>query len=220
VVAADLDARHAEATAAAVRDAGSKALALTFDILDRASIDKMVDDTLAQMGRLDILVNSVGISRMAHAEDITQEDWDTVLGVFLSGLFWTCQSVAKKAMIPHKYGKIINIASMSGMVVTGDRGSNYAAAKAAVIQLSRALGTEWAKYGIYVNAISPGTMRTALTEPFLKDPEMYRQSVNAIPLRRVGEPADLAGSVVFLASSASDYILGHNLVVDGGYTAI
>lgn len=220
VVTADVSLDNAEEAAAQVRKAGGKALALGFDIRDRASIEKVVDNTLANMGRLDILVNSVGISRMGHAVDITTDDWHCVIDTFLSGLFWCCQAAARKAMIPQKGGRIINLASMSGMVVTGDQGSSYAAAKAGVIQLSRALAVEWAPHNINVNAVSPGSMRTALTEAFLCDPDIYQSTLNSIPLRRVGVPRDMAGVAVFLASTASEYITGENLVVDGGYTAI
>jgi NAD(P)-dependent dehydrogenase (short-subunit alcohol dehydrogenase family) len=219
VVAADLSLKNAEEAARRAREAGGAAAALTFDIMDHASIEKLFDETLRQMGRLDILVNSVGIARMGAAVDLTPADWNTVIHAFLSGVFYCCQMAARKAMIPQKYGKIINIASMSGVVVTGNRGSSYAAAKAGLIHLSRALATEWASYGIRVNAISPGYMRTALTEGMLKDPDTYNHIVASVPAGRVGEPKDLAGAVVFLASDASDYVLAHNLVIDGGYTA-
>ena len=220
IVAADLSLEHAENAAKKARALGSKAAALTFDIWDRASIEKTVDDTLAKMGRLDILVNSVGINRMGHAVDITPEDWHAVIDGFLSGVFYFCQFAARKAMIPQKYGKIINVASQSGMVVTGNQGSSYGVAKAGVIHLSRALGTEWAQEGINVNSISPGYMLTPLTEGFFKDPEHYNKVASGVPKGRIGVPRDLAGAAVFLASSASDYMVGHNLVIDGGYTII
>jgi len=220
VVCGDANPQNAAAAADRAGKLGRRSAALTFDIMQRASIEKLVDDALAQMGRLDILVNSVGIARMGPAVDLSPEDWNAVITAFLSGVFWTCQLVARKAMIPQKYGKIINIASMSGMVVTGNRGSSYAAAKAGVIQLSKALATEWAEYGLRVNSISPGYMRTALTEGMLKNPEIYANIVQSVPLHRVGEPRDLAGAAVFLASDASDYVTGHNLVIDGGYTAV
>jgi NAD(P)-dependent dehydrogenase (short-subunit alcohol dehydrogenase family) len=220
VVAADVVPENAERAAEVVSSSGAKSLALTFDIQNRESIEALVDETLSEMGQLDILVNSAGISRMGHAADLSPEDWQAVIGVFLSGVFWCCQAAARKAMIPQSYGKIINIASISGMVVTGNRGSSYCTAKAGVIQLSRALGTEWAEDGINVNAISPGYMLTPLTEGFLGDPEAREELVGKIPKRRIGYPEDLAGAAVFLASDASDYITADNLVVDGGYTAM
>ena len=219
IVVADLSPANTARAAHAVRERGRKALEVAFDINDRASIERVVDDALALTGRIDILVNSVGISRMGHAEDLSVEDWNAVIHGFLTGVFDCCQVVARKAMIPQKYGKIINVASMSGMVVTGDMGSSYAAAKAGVIQLSRALGTEWAKYGINVNCISPGYMLTPLTEGFLSSPQVSEPILNAIPKRRFGRPEDMAGAIVFLASDSADYVLCHNLVLDGGYTA-
>lgn len=220
VIVADLNPANALKGASAVSAHGSESLALNFDITKRDTIEKLIDDTLAHFGRLDIMINSVGISRMGHAVDLTVDDWQAVIDAFLSGVFWSCQIVARKAMIPQKYGKIINVASMSGMVVTGDMGSSYATAKAGLIQLTRALATEWVKYGINVNCISPGYMYTALTEGFLSDPAVLESILNAIPKRRIGRPEDMAGAAVFLASEASDYIVGHNLVIDGGYTAI
>jgi NAD(P)-dependent dehydrogenase (short-subunit alcohol dehydrogenase family) len=220
VVLADLNPANAAEGARLVREHGRKSLELTFDINDRSSIEKMVDDALGFRGRIDILANSVGISLMGHAEDFSLEDWNAVMQAFLTGVFSCCQVVARKAMIPQKYGKIINVASMSGMVVTGDMGSAYEAAKAGVIQLSRALGTEWAKYGINVNCISPGYMLTPLTEGFLSNPQMSEPILNATPKRRFGRPDDMAGAVVFLASDCADYVLAHNLVLDGGYTAM
>jgi NAD(P)-dependent dehydrogenase (short-subunit alcohol dehydrogenase family) len=220
VVTADVVPEHAEKAAEAVSSSGAKSFPLTFDIRDRGSIEALVDETLSEMGQLDILINSSGISRMGHAVDLGYEDWQAVIDVFLSGVFWCCQAAARKAMIPQGYGKIINIASISGMVVTGNRGSSYCTAKAGVIQLSRALGTEWAEHGINVNAISPGYMLTPLTEGFLGDPKAREELVRQIPKGRIGYPEDLAGAAVFLASDASDYITADNLVVDGGYTAM
>jgi 2-dehydro-3-deoxy-D-gluconate 5-dehydrogenase len=218
VVLADKSAENTARGAKIVRDCGTKALELNFDIYDRDSIVQMVEDALKFSGRIDILANSVGISRMGHAEDLSVDDWQAVTNAFLSGVFYTCQLVGQKAMIPQKYGKIINIASISGMVVTGDMGSSYCTAKAGVIQLSKALATEWCKYGINVNCISPGYMLTALTENFLVG-DLLEHFLKGIPKGRIGQPEDMAGAAVFLASESSEYIIGQNLVIDGGYIA-
>lgn len=220
VIVADLNPKNTARAAELVKKCGSKTLELSFDIMKRDSIEKLIDDAFAFNKRLDILVNSVGISRMGHAEDLSVDDWETVIHAFLSGVFYTSQYAARKAMIPQKYGKIINITSISGMVVTGDMGSSYATAKAGLIQLTKALGSEWAKYGINVNCISPGFMWTALTEGFLSNQEVLQNFLNAIPKRRIGKPEDMAAAVVYLASDSSDYVTGHNLVIDGGYTAL
>ncbi len=219
VIVADLEPANTAKAAALVTRHGRRTLELHFDIMQRASIEKMVADALAFTGRIDILANSVGISRMGHAQDLSVDDWNAVIHGFLTGVFDCCQLVARKAMIPQKYGKIVNIASMSGMVVTGDMGSSYAAAKAGVIQFSRALGSEWAQYGINVNSISPGYMLTPLTEGFLSSPEVSQPILDATPKRRFGRPDDIAAAVVFLASDSADYVTCHNLVLDGGYTA-
>ena len=219
VILADISSENTDRAAKIVEGFGVKAFQLTFDVLEHDSIEKLVDDALKCTGKIDILVNSVGVSRMGHAEDIAVEDWQTVINAFLSGVFYICQIVANKAMIPQKYGKIINIASISGMVVTGDMGSSYCTAKAGIIQLSKALGTEWCKYNINVNSISPGYMFTALTEGFLVG-EVLEHVQSSIPKGRIGTPEDMAGAAVFLASDSSEYITAHNLVIDGGYTAM
>lgn len=219
VILADLNPENTEKAAKLVETHGTRSWQLQFDILNRESIERMVKDALKFTDRIDILVNSVGVSRMGHAEDLSAEDWQTVINAFLSGVFYSCQHVANQAMIPQKSGKIINLASISGLVVTGDRGSSYCTAKAGVIQLSKALGTEWCKYNINVNSISPGYIFTPLTENFLVG-DVLEGVENAIPKGRIGVPEDLAGAAVFLASDSSDYVTAHNLVVDGGYTAM
>jgi NAD(P)-dependent dehydrogenase (short-subunit alcohol dehydrogenase family) len=220
IVFADIDPTHCAAGTAAVKDYDVKTRELTFDIFDRKLIDKMIDDAIAFNGHLDILVNGVGISRMGHAEELSIDDWMAVQNAFLNNVFYVCQTVAKKAMIPQKYGKIINIASMSGVVVTGNMASPYGAAKAGLVHLTKSLAIEWVKYGIGVNCISPGYMLTPLTEGFLSDPQVSSSILSNIPKGRFGKPEDMAGISVFLASDASDYLVGQNLILDGGYTVI
>ncbi len=220
IVFADIDPSHCAAGTAAVKDCNVKTHELTFDIFDRKQTEKMIDNAIAFNGRLDILVNGVGISRMGHSEEISMEDWMAVQNAFLNNVFYVCQTVANKAMIPHKYGKIINIASMSGVVVTGNMASPYGAAKAGLIHLTKSLAFEWVNHGISVNCISPGYMLTPLTEGFLSDPQTAKGILANIPKGRFGKPEDMAGICVFLASDTSDYLVGQNLVLDGGYTVI
>ncbi len=220
VVFADIDPTHCEAGTEAVSQFGARTKELTFDIFDYKQTEKMIDDAIAFKGRLDILVNGVGISRMGHAEEISFDDWMAVQTAFLNNVFFVCQTVAIKAMIPQKYGKIINISSMSGVVVTGNMASPYCTAKAGLIQMSKALAIEWVKYGISVNSISPGYMITPLTEGFLSNPEVSMGVLASIPKGRFGKPEDMAGISVFLASDSSDYLVGQNLLLDGGYTVI
>lgn len=217
VAMADIEPAHLEAAVREVSGSGRRWLSIPTDINDRDQAREMVARVVREWGRLDVLVNSAGISVMAPALEMTAEQWQTVVHHFLTAVFWCCQA-AGEVMVRQRWGSIVNVASMSGLVVTGDRGSSYAAAKAGVIHLTRALAAEWARYGVRVNAISPGVMRTRLTEPFLSDPAGLRDTLAKTPLGRVGEPEDLRGAVVFLASDASSFITGHNLVVDGGYT--
>ena len=202
-------------TCEAVTKIGSKALALSGDLSDRATTQQLIDNTLARFGKLDILVNNAGTIRRAPAADYSEEDWVTVIEVNLSAVFRLSQ-LAGRQMIAQGRGKIINIASLlsfqGGITVPA-----YAASKGGVAQLTKALANEWAGKGINVNAIAPGYMRTDNTKALQGDETRNRQIIERIPAGRWGEPSDLAGAAVFLASSASDYVHGHVLVVDGGW---
>ena len=166
-------------------------------------------------GQVDILVNNAGIIRRAPAAEHADVDWDEVLEVNLSAVFRLCRAAGEK-MLARGHGKIVNIASLlafqGGILVP-----SYAAAKGGVMQLTKALANEWAGRGVNVNAIAPGYMRTENTKALQADPVRYKQITDRIPAGRWGEPEDLAGPVVFLASRASDYLSGHVLVVDGGW---
>lgn len=218
IVFADIDPTHCAAGTKDVSEFDVDTHEITFDIFDLKQIDAMIDQAIAFKGRLDILVNAVGISRMGLAEEMSYDDWMTVQNGFLNNVFYLCQQVAIKTMIPNKAGKIINVASMSGVVVTGDMSAPYCTAKAGVIHMTHALASNWAKYGINVNCISPGYMLTPLTEGFLSDQEMAAGLLANIPKARFGKPKDMAGLAVYLSSDASDYMTGQNLIIDGGYT--
>jgi NAD(P)-dependent dehydrogenase (short-subunit alcohol dehydrogenase family) len=187
------------------------------EIRNRDDIVSLYEEVDKVLPDITLSVNTIGLSVMAPALETTQEQWDTVLRGFLDNVFWSNQQAAR-IMRRNKRGKILNLASMSGIVVTGDRGASYAAAKAGVIQLTRALAMEWIKNGIYVNSISPGTVDTALTASFLSVPEVRKEIERDIPLGRVAVPADIVGPALFLLSPASDYVVGQNIIVDGGYT--
>jgi 2-deoxy-D-gluconate 3-dehydrogenase len=175
----------------------------------------LIEATLNKFGRLDILVNNAGTIRRAPAVDYSEEDWATVIQVNLSAVFRLSQ-LAGRQMISQGKGKIVNIASLlsfqGGITVPA-----YAASKGGVAQLTKALANEWAGKGINVNAIAPGYMRTDNTKALQADETRNRQILERIPAGRWGEPSDLAGAAVFLASPASDYISGEVLVVDGGW---
>jgi 2-deoxy-D-gluconate 3-dehydrogenase len=166
-------------------------------------------------GRIDILVNNAGTIRRSAAADYTDEDWDTVIEVNLSSVFRLCRAAAH-GMLERRAGKIINVASLLSFQ-GGIRVPAYAAAKGGVAQLTKALANEWAARGVNVNAIAPGYFKTDNTQALQDDPQRYADIIARIPAGRWGDPDDLGGAVVFLASPASDYIHGHVLTVDGGW---
>jgi 2-deoxy-D-gluconate 3-dehydrogenase len=205
----------AEVAAAIATEHRVKASCLVADLEKREEADTLVPRAVAEAGRLDILVNNAGMIRRADAADYTDEDGDAVLEVDLSSVFRLCRA-AGRHMLAQGRGKIVNIASLLTFQ-GGIRVPAYAAAKAGVAQLTKALANEWAGKGVNVNAIAPGYIRTDNTRALVDDKVRYAQILERIPAGRWGEPQDLAGAVVFLASPAADYVHGHVLVVDGGW---
>ena len=196
-------------------------LAIQCDITDTARVDAAVDEILAKFGRIDILINNAGTGAVAPAEDITDDQFAGEMNVDLFGTFKFARAAAKKAMIPAKYGRVINIASMYGLVGNKIAGSApYHAAKGGVVNLTRALAAEWGKYNITVNSICPGYFYTPLTQETL-DSDFFQQNAKTmIPLERYGKEGELDSTAIFLASPASTYVTGVNLPVDGGYTCM
>jgi len=194
---------------------GATASYLKLDVASEADWLTAEKDVRARHGRLDVLVNNAGMIRRADARDFSDDDWDTVLEVDLSSVFRLSRD-AGRHMLDRGSGKIINIASVLSFQ-GGIRVPAYAAAKGAVAQLTKALANEWAGRGVNVNAIAPGYIRTDNTRALQDDEARSRQIQDRIPAGRWGEPEDLGGAVVFLASQASDYVHGHVLVVDGGW---
>jgi 2-deoxy-D-gluconate 3-dehydrogenase len=211
--------QHADQDAAQTlaRECGVRAHALAADLAERDAADRLIENASRVLGRVDILVNNAGIIRRADADKYPDSDWDEVLMVDLSSVFRLCRA-AGTAMLERGSGKIINIASMLAFQ-GGTRVPAYAAAKGGVAQLTKALANEWAARGVNVNAIAPGYMRTDNTQALRDDNARYAAITERIPAGRWGDPEDLAGAVVFLASSASDYVHGYILAVDGGWLA-
>jgi 2-deoxy-D-gluconate 3-dehydrogenase len=207
--------RFPNATLGAISHLGRQAFAVAGDLAERETPSVLIEATLKKFGRLDILVNNAGTILRAPAVEYSEDDWATVIQVNLSAVFRLSQ-LAGRQMLDQSGGKIINIASLlsfqGGIAVPA-----YAASKGGVAQLTKALANEWAGKGINVNAIAPGYMRTDNTKALQQDETRNRQILERIPAGRWGEPSDLAGAAVFLASSASDYVNGHVLVVDGGW---
>jgi NAD(P)-dependent dehydrogenase (short-subunit alcohol dehydrogenase family) len=219
VVVANSTPDQGERAAAQIRAQGYDARAIPFDIRQRASIDALVAATLQAFGRIDILVNAIGVIRRGPIEAVTEDDWDTMMGVNLRGAFLLCQAVGRE-MIKARHGKIINISSNVSQVLQPHRGA-YAVTKAGMSHLTRVLGLEWAPHGINVNAIAPAPTITDLNRKFFEDnPKDLEARKQSIPLGRLGAPADYLGAAVFLASKASDFVTGQTYFVDGGSNLI
>lgn len=203
-------------TAEAVEKLGRKFLSVKADLRDKASVDKIVSAAKAEFGKVDILVNNAGMITRNEMLDFTEQEWDDVMNVNLKNLFFLSQAVANEFVAQGNGGKIINIASMLSFQ-GGIRVASYTASKSGVKGLTMLMTNELAKHNIQVNAIAPGYMATDNTQALQDDPERNASILARIPAERWGTPQDLAGTVVFLASSASNYVNGHTLAVDGGW---
>jgi len=197
---------------------GRRALPLQMDVGRLDQIFQSVDDTVAKFGRLDILVNNAGLAPDNLAENVREEDFDLTLAVNLKGTFFASQA-AGRVMIRQKSGRIINLSSQAGFVALPTE-SVYCMTKAAISHLTKCLAIEWGMYNITVNAVAPTFIHTPGTESALADPKFRSEVIERIAaLHRIGEPMDVAGAVVFLASSAASLITGDTILIDGGWTA-
>lgn len=200
---------------------GVKVLPIQCDVTNTEAVDKMVDEAIEKFGHIDIVVNNAGTGAITPAEDITDAQFENEMQIDLFGTFRVARAVAKKSMIPNKYGRVINIASMYGLVGNNIAPSSpYHAAKGGVVNLTRALAGEWGKYGITVNTICPGYFMTPLTKDTLTTEYFTNYAKSVIPLERYGEEGELDSAVVFLAADESRYVTGVALPVDGGYTCV
>ncbi len=205
-----------EDTAEDIRNAGGEALVVEADVSNRKDRDDLVASVLDTWKQIDILVNNAGVNVRTPPEDYREEDWDKVVNTNLKGTFFLTQLVARH-MIDRQYGKIIHIASLA--TITGiPHIPAYTAAKGGLGSLTHQLAIEWARYNINVNSICPGYIRTPLTRP-VEESERGTYILNRVPAGRWGEPEDIAGTAVFLASRASDFLTGQLIVVDGGWMA-
>ncbi|MDW7673569.1 MAG: SDR family oxidoreductase [Bacillota bacterium] len=205
-----------EETAKALRQKGIKAKAYACDVTKKEDVDKVVDQVIAEFGKIDILVNNSGASWGMDVEEMPLEAWQKVMDVNVTGIFLMSQKVGK-FMIKQKYGKIINIGSIAGIKASAPEVLNaigYSTSKAAANHFTRELAMKWARHGIYVNAIAPGFFPTKMTKGVLEKAE--EKIVSQIPLRRIGDENGLKGAALFLASQASDFVTGQVLAVDGG----
>ncbi len=210
-----------EVAAMLEKEFGVKAIGVQCDITSTENVDAAIDEVLKAFGRIDILINNAGTGAVAPAEDITDEQFHNEMDIDLFGTFRVSRSVAKKAMIPAKYGRIINISSMYGLVGNKIAGSApYHAAKGGVVNLTRALAAEWGAKGITVNAICPGYFYTDLTTETLDSDFFQANARTMIPLERYGKEGELDSAALFLSSPASSYVTGVMIPVDGGYTCM
>lgn len=215
-----LDVSSPEETRDCILELGCRCKALTLDLRETTpeAAESIIQDCVSAMGRLDILVNNAGIIRRAPALEFGREDWEDVLGINLNSAFYLSQAAARHFTQRGGGGKVINMASMlsfqGGVLVP-----SYAASKSAIAGLTRALANEWAPLGINVNALAPGYMETEVTAGIRADPERTRDMLARIPAERWGNPEDLKGAAVFLASEAASYVHGTILPVDGGWLA-
>ncbi len=198
---------------------GREVLALQMDVLHLEQISRAVEDTVARFGRLDILVNNAGLGPSNLGQDVREEDFDLTLAVNLKGTFFASQA-AGRVMIRQNAGRIVNLSSQAGFVALPAE-SVYCMTKASISHLTKCLAVEWGKYNITVNAVAPTFIATPGTEEALADPKFRAEVIEQIAgLHRIGEPMDVAGAVVFLASPAASLITGHTILVDGGWTSV
>jgi len=221
VVIADVNAEKAEQIAQDIRSKfKSEAVAIKFDITDEKSVAQLREQVVSKFRTIDILVNSQGVNVKYPATEFPVKDWDFMFNINVRGTMLTCRELGK-VMIEKKSGKVINLSSVRGVRATfwgGNEG--YCATKASIDMITRSLASEWAQYKINVNAIGPSTIATPFSERTLQDPERLKRFLASCPLGRVGQPLDIVGVCIFLASPASDYITGQIIYLDGGLTAI
>ena len=210
-----ISTKHSRAVEENLKSLTTSAKSYGFDLKNFDKYQELIDEILSDFGTIDILVNCAGVQRRSPAVDFPVEDWDFVSDINLKSPFLLCQS-AGKIMLEKGSGKIVNIASLlsfqGGITVPA-----YAAAKSGVSGFTKSLSNEWAKHGINVNCIAPGYFATDMNEALINDENRYRQITERIPAGRWGQPKDIVGAAIFLASNASDYINGFTLAVDGGW---
>jgi len=208
----------AEKAAEEIRKLGRDSIAMKVDVSKAGDVKNMVEAVKDRFGKIDILINNAGIAQAIPALDMTEDDWDSMIDIHVKGTFLCSQMVARE-MVKQKKGSIINIASMSGFIVNRPQGqAHYNTAKAAIAHLTKSLAMEWAKYNIRVNSIAPGYMMTDILVPFLRDKKLGNEWLMMSPMGRFGEPHEIKGLALFLASKASSFVTGSVILIDGGYT--
>ncbi len=217
IVIANRRPAEGQTAAESLEKEGLNAVAIPTDVSDESSIAALVSKVINDFGTIDILVNNAGVIVRKPAENISSEEWDYIMNINLKGVFFCCQLVGRE-MIRRRKGKIINISSDASQRAMPER-SVYAASKAGVSHLTRCLALEWAKYNINVNAIGPGPTITPLNKKYYEEhPEKLEQTIQSLPIGRMGDTSDYVGAAIFLASEASNFVIGQTLLVEGGST--
>lgn len=215
IVVASRNPEHVNPAAEEIQQLGRQGLAVIVDVRVPEQVDRMVEATIDKFGRIDILVNNHGALFQCAVEDLSPGGWNAIIGINLTGVF-LCSRAVGRVMIQQQRGKIVNIVSIAGLHGS-PMTAPYGAAKAGVINFTKSLAMEWSKHNIYVNAVAPGPILTESGRDLLwASPELQEKVRQQVPLKRYGEPEEVANAVIFLASEASSYITGETLYVDGG----
>lgn len=217
VVAASRSGLNVDRAAAEIEALGRKSLRITADVRSRESLQALHDQVYSRFGRIDILVNSAGITLREPTMECSEQDWAEILDINLTGTFRACQ-IFGKTMLMQKRGAIVNIASLATFVAFRDVAA-YGASKAGVGALTKSLAVEWARDGVRVNAIAPGVFQTALNDELIQGTERGREQLRRTPMERFGTLNEIAGGAIYLASDAASFVNGEILVIDGGYLA-
>jgi NAD(P)-dependent dehydrogenase (short-subunit alcohol dehydrogenase family) len=207
----------AQEVAREIERRGRKSLAIAADVSDSDSLQRLADTTIGKFGKVDILVNAAGRTVRRPTLEVPDEEWNAIMDTNLTGMLRACR-VFGRHMIERRYGRIINIGSLTSLVALQEVAA-YGASKAGVAALTKSLAVEWGRFGVCVNAILPGVFRTALNEGLLDGTERGRELLMRTPMGRFGQPEEVAGAAVFLASEAAAFVTGHLLAVDGGFLA-
>jgi NAD(P)-dependent dehydrogenase (short-subunit alcohol dehydrogenase family) len=206
-----------EAAAREIEQCGPRSLTIASDVSDRASLERVLAETVSAFGKVDILINSAGKTKRTPTLDVPESEWNDIMETNLTGVLRACQ-IFGRHMIERRYGRIVNIASLSSFVALYEVAA-YAASKAAVASLTKSLAVEWAQHGVCVNAIAPGVFRTALNQKLLDETPRGQEFLLRTPMRRFGQVSELAGAAIFLSSESASFVTGEVLCVDGGFLA-